>query len=216
MKDDSSSLYSQRDSASLSSWRTSSSSRLSKLFEFDRQLFATKVYDKALPSSLKKTVENLRRPATCRLQIEPSAQDIKRTAIIDQTLEEDSRKRSKECKVLVLGDPAFTQTFMNQIRISHMRGFPDDERAAYKGTVRNNVLDIVEVMACIAEDEFAWLDDAAKGHATLLSRELAKWETRPKNLTWEVAKAVRGLWQNERLKSKLFDANELYSSKSAP
>jgi guanine nucleotide-binding protein G(i) subunit alpha len=105
---------------------------------------------------------------------------------------------------------------MNQIRISHMRGFPDDDRAAYQGTVRNNVLDIVEALACIAENEYARLDDAAKVHATLLSRELAKWETRPKNLTWEVANAVQGLWQNERLKSKLFDANELYSSKSAP
>lgn len=216
MKDDSSSLYGQRDSASLSSWRTSSSLRLSKLFEFDRQLFATKVYNKALPSSLKNTVEHLRRPATCRLRIEPSAKDIKRTAIIDQTLEEDSKKRSKEWKVLVLGDPACTQTFMNQIRISHMRGFPDDERAAYKGTVRNNVLDIVEVLACIAEDEYAGLDDTAKVHATLLSRELAKWETQPKKLTWEVANAVKGLWQNELLKSKLFDANEVYSSKSAP
>jgi guanine nucleotide-binding protein G(i) subunit alpha len=97
-----------------------------------------------------------------------------------------------------------------------MRGFPDDERAAYKGTVRNNVLDIVEVLACIAEDEYAGLDDTAKVHATLLSRELAKWETQPKKLTWEVAKAVKGLWQNELLKSKLFDANEVYSSKSAP
>ncbi len=82
--------------------------------------------------------------------------------------------------------------------------------------MRNNVLDIVEVLACIAEDEYAELDDAAKVHATLLLRELAKWETQPKKLTWEVAKAVKGLWQNERLKSKLFDANELYSSKSAP
>ncbi len=105
---------------------------------------------------------------------------------------------------------------MDQIRISHLREFPDDERAAYQVAVRKNALDIVEALACVAEHEYDGLDDAAKVHAALLSRELTKWETRPNSLTWEVAESAHGLWQNERLKSKLFDANELYSSKSAP
>jgi guanine nucleotide-binding protein G(i) subunit alpha len=97
-----------------------------------------------------------------------------------------------------------------------MRGFSNDERAAYQGTVRSNVLEIVEALACITASEYPGLDDTAKVHAAILSRELAKWETRPKYLTLEVAHAVQGLWQNERLKSALFDANDIYSSKSAP
>jgi guanine nucleotide-binding protein G(i) subunit alpha len=102
------------------------------------------------------------------------------------------------------------------MRISHMRGFSSDERAAYQGTVRNNVVEIVEALACITANEYPGLDDTAKVHAAILARELAKWEKRPKNITLEAANAVQGLWQNERLKSTLFDASDVYSSKPAP
>ncbi|KAE9378589.1 guanine nucleotide binding protein, alpha subunit [Stipitochalara longipes BDJ] len=105
---------------------------------------------------------------------------------------------------------------MNHMKVSHMRGFADDERASYQGTVRNNVLDVVESMASISESEYPGLDVAAKFHAELLSRELASWEARPKNITFEVANAVQSLWQNETLKSAMFDASDINVSKSAP
>lgn len=174
------------------------------------------MYEKALQSSLKDTVENLRRPSTPRLRVESTPQEVKRTAIIDQRLEEDSKKRRRECKVLVLGDPNCTQTFMNQMRISHMRGFTDDERVSYQATVRNNVVDIVKALASIIANDEVKLDQTAKIHATLLSRELTEWETGPKTITVEVANAVQGLWTNEQLKSVLFDSNDVYTSNSAP
>lgn len=213
VKDDSSSLCGQTDSASIFSWRAGTLSRLSKLFDFDRQLFATKVYEKAMQTSFKDTVETLWRPTTPQL---PTLDEVRRTARINQTLEEDLRKRRRECKVLVLGDPACTQTLMNHMRISHMRGFPDDERASCQGTVRNNVLDIVESLASISAIEFPELDDTTQFHATLLFEEVEKWEEGPKNITLEVACAVQGLWRNETLKSAMFDASDVYSSKSAP
>jgi hypothetical protein len=186
------------------------------LFEFDRELFVTKVYEKVLQSSLKDNIENLRRPSTPRLRVEPTPQEIKRTAIIDQKLKEDSKKRRRECKVLILGDQNCTQTFMNQMRISHMRGFTDDERVSYQTTVRNNVVDIVKELSSIIANGEVELDQTAKIHATLLSRELTNWETGPKNITVEVANAVQGLWTNEQLKSALFDSNNVYTSNSAP
>jgi hypothetical protein len=182
---------------------------LSKLLEFDRHLLAPKAYEKS--SSL-----DVRRPTTPRLLAAPTAQDIKRTAVIDQRLEEDSKRRRRECKVFVLGDPTCTQMFMNRIRISHMREFPNDERASYQGTVRNNVLDIVESLATISASQYAGLDDVAQFHATLLSKEVECWKARPRNITFEVASAVQGLWRNETLKSAIFDASDVYGLKSAP
>jgi len=97
-----------------------------------------------------------------------------------------------------------------------MRGFTDDERVSYQTTVRNNVVDIVKELSSIIANGEVELDQTAKIHATLLSRELTNWETGPKNITVEVANAVQGLWTNEQLKSALFDSNNVYTSNSAP
>jgi hypothetical protein len=58
VKDDTSSLYVQRDSASILSQCTDNLSKISQMFGFDRELFILKVYEKALKSSLKDTVNN--------------------------------------------------------------------------------------------------------------------------------------------------------------
>jgi hypothetical protein len=181
------------------------------LFEFDRELFVTKVYEKALQSSLKDTVENLRRP---RLRVEPTQQETKRAASIDQKLGEDSKKRKRECKLLALGDPDCTQTFMNQMRISHAKGLTCEERASHQATVRENVLHIVEALASFITRDDVDLDETAKFHATFLSREFQNWETLPKNITSGVAIAVQSLWANERVQSVFFLSNDIYTSHS--
>lgn len=53
VKDDNSSLYSQRDSTSILSRYTGNRSSISQVFKFDRVLFISKVYEKVLRGSSK-------------------------------------------------------------------------------------------------------------------------------------------------------------------
>lgn len=58
VKDDSSSLYVHRGSTSLRSTCTDKLSKISREFQFDRELFTSRVYERAVRSSLKRTLEH--------------------------------------------------------------------------------------------------------------------------------------------------------------
>jgi hypothetical protein len=57
IKDDTSSLYVQRDASSLFSRYTDNLSKISMVFQFDRELFISKVYERALRGSLKQVIQ---------------------------------------------------------------------------------------------------------------------------------------------------------------
>jgi hypothetical protein len=97
-----------------------------------------------------------------------------------------------------------------------MRRFTSDERVSYQSLVRNNVFDIMEGFASIIVRDCFELEEATKIHATLLSRELAEWETCPKSITAGVVDAVQGLWADEQLQSAFFASKNMSTSTSAP
>ena len=222
VRDDSSSLNVQRDSSSLySRWTGSISdiSKISKVFDFERELFISKLYERALQNPLKHTLEILRRqkPQIKRPRVVATAEEIRRSQMIDRKLEEDSRRLRREVKVLLLGDLECGRTIVKQMKIIHQNGYTMDELALYELTVKKNVLEIMEIMVSIAKMVGTELDEATKTRAELLSKEIQKSQPSAADiiLTAETAKAVHGLWASEQFRSIFLDSTDIYIPDSA-
>jgi guanine nucleotide-binding protein subunit alpha len=185
-------------------------SKISKVFDFDRELFISKVYERALQNSLRDTVKNLRQqqpqikePQIKRPRLVPTAKEIGRSQMIDRELERDSQKLRREAKVLLLGDPECGHAVVEQMKIIHQNGYTTDERALYKLTIKKDVLRIMKIMVSIVDMVGTELDETAKAYAELLSKEIQKSQPGAANivLTAETAKAVYGLWTSEKFQS---------------
>jgi guanine nucleotide-binding protein G(i) subunit alpha len=179
-------------------------SKISKVFDFDRELFISKVYERALKNSLKDTVENLKRP-----RVVPTWEQQIKSTMIDRELEEDSRRLRSEVKVLLLGDFECRSTVVKQMMGIHQNGYTVDELARYVLTIKKRVLEIIEVMVSIVKLAGTELGETVKTYAETLSKEIR--ESQPSVtriiLTVKAAKAVQGLWASEKFRS-LFDATD--------
>lgn len=214
VKDDTSSLYVQRDSTSIYSRCTDNLSKISKMFEFDRELFISKVYEKALRGSLKDTVENMRREQQQPYVIVTS-EERNRNKLIERELYEHAKKLRRECKVLLLGDRDCAQTFIKSMKIAHSGGFTYEEREKYQEVVMNNIICVMEGMAGILKNGDIDLDATAKIHAKVLSQEIKKIQTGDRKITIEGAGAVQGLWEDKQFVKRLLNY-EIYIPDSSP
>ncbi|KAL1305310.1 hypothetical protein AAFC00_002212 [Neodothiora populina] len=71
----------------------------------------------------------------------------KRSQMIDRTLEEDSKKLRRECKILLLGSgESGKSTIVKQMKIIHQNGYSADELALYRHTVYKNVVDCAKAL----------------------------------------------------------------------
>jgi guanine nucleotide-binding protein G(i) subunit alpha len=213
VKDDTSSLYIQRDSASIYSRCTDNLSKISRIFEFDRELFTSKVYEKVFRGSLKDTVENMRREQQ-QPRARGTSEEEKRNKRIDRELEEQAEKRSREYKVFLFGDRDWAQIFIKAMRIAHWDDFTDKEREEYQEVVMNNIIRVMEGMDWMIQNGDIDLDDTAKMHAKVLSQEIEKIKTGDGKITIEGAGAVQGLWEHKQFAERLLD--EVYIPDSSP
>jgi guanine nucleotide-binding protein G(i) subunit alpha len=193
VKDDTSSLYIQRDSTSIYSRCTDNLSKISKMFEFDRELFISKVYAKVLRGSLKATVENMRRE-----QI-GTPEERKRSERIGHEVEEHAKTLRRECEIFLLGDRNCAQICINSMRsAAQSGGFTYEEREEYQEVVMNNIIRVMEGMTWILQNGDINLDETAKMHAKVLSQEIEKIQTGDRKITIEGAAAVQGLWEDKQ------------------
>jgi guanine nucleotide-binding protein G(i) subunit alpha len=194
VKDDASSLYVQRDSMSIYSRCTDNLSKISKMFEFDRELFISKVYEKALRGSLKDTVENIRQKQL-RPDVSVSREERDRGMIIERDIKEHAMKMKREVRVLLLGERDCVQVFIKNMKIIHGDGFTDDDRRMYKEVVMKYMMRVMEGMVLVQKNGFTYPDNTAKIQAKLLSQEIEAIQAGDE-ITIEGASAVQGLWKD--------------------
>jgi guanine nucleotide-binding protein G(i) subunit alpha len=194
IKDDASSLYVQRDSMSIYSRCTDNLSKISKMFEFDRELFVSKVYEKALRGSLKDTVENIRQKQQ-RSDVRVSQEERDRDMIIQRDIKEHAAKMKREVNVLLLGECDCVQGFIKNMKIRHADGFTDDERRVYKEVVMKYMMRVMEGMVLVQKNGDTDLDNTAKMKAKLISQEIEAIQAGDE-ITTEGAGAVQGLWKD--------------------
>ncbi|KAJ7049055.1 G-protein alpha subunit [Mycena amicta] len=83
---------------------------------------------------------------------QPASKDARteraRSDAIDRTIQEDSKRFKKECKILLLGSgESGKSTIVKQMKIIHQKGYDTRERAVYRPTIYKNVLDSAATLA---------------------------------------------------------------------
>ncbi|EXJ67286.1 guanine nucleotide-binding protein subunit alpha, other [Cladophialophora psammophila CBS 110553] len=137
MELDSASLLVHRDSASLISQWTDNLSKLSAIFSFDRELFVSKIYERAFRGSIK---ESLRRQ-------QGDTQAKVRSQAIDRGLEQDSRRLRRECKVLLLGTRESGKSeIVTRWKSLHPNGYTAQELALWRPTVSRNLVSSAQLL----------------------------------------------------------------------
>jgi len=217
VKDDTSSLYVQRGSVSLHSKATRYTDTLSKIsrsFEFDRELFTSKVYEKALKLSLKNTVDALRRqagPTLTMRNVSTSARspEMEKSQSLDRKLEKEFTRREPACRAVILGDSDHAQAFLNETKLRHGNGFTNEELREYEFVIRTNIWNIMcSVEAALVKASLD-MDDTAKDLALQLCEKLkysfGEYEYHT-NASCIAVEALKEVWASEPLRKLMKSA----------
>jgi hypothetical protein len=126
MEDDSISMIVHRDVDSLLSNYTNtsiSSSKRSLVFEFDRELFVSRIYERWIRGSVRKSLReqqgDFRSPG-----------EKKRSLAIDHDLKEYAKDLRRELSILVLGSKSKSD-IVKALKFVHSRGYSADELLNY-------------------------------------------------------------------------------------
>jgi hypothetical protein len=212
VKDDTSSLYVQRNSTSLSSRYTDNLSKISKMFEFDRELFTSRVYEKALRGSLKDAIGKVRREQE-QPNIIVTKKEKNRNKIIEREISNHAWKRRREYHITLLGDQGCSHTFVKGMETAQLSELTYGERKMYQEMITKYILRVMEGMDMLLKNGDIGLDDTSKIHADVLSREIEEIQTNDRKISVEGVTAVQGLWKDS---IKRFLDYEIYIPKSSP
>lgn len=207
MEIDSASLFVHRDTASLISQWADNLSKLSAVFSFGRELFVSKVYERALRGSVK---EALRRQQ-CDTQARMRSQEI------DRSLEVDSRQLRRECKVLLLGsDESGKNEIAKQWKILYQNGYTAEELALYRPTIYKNVIGCAKALiGAMKQFEIQPEHELNRAYCEfLLDYSVDPDPNKP--LGTKVGEAISSIWQDPCISKILEHSSEFYIMDSAP
>ncbi|PMD47591.1 G protein alpha subunit [Hyaloscypha variabilis F] len=141
----------------------------------------------------------------------------KRSQQIDKTLEEDSRRLRRECKILLLGSgESGKSTIVKQMKIIHQKGYTVDELALYRSTIYKNLVDCAKALIT-AMRQFAI--DPTNPVNVEFSEYLMEYQVDPDPhtpLAPKVGEAVTSLWQDASIEKVMERQSEFYLMDSAP
>ncbi|KAJ9609456.1 hypothetical protein H2200_005783 [Cladophialophora chaetospira] len=205
-RDDATSLVGFRDSASFTSFRTnvSTDSKLSRTFDFDGLLLRHKIYQNTFRSFLRRAnspteergTERVQRRAlsdTPIFQLRSTARD---SARIDLALKTDARKKSKEVKILAVGDKHGRSTIVKQMRLRYGKPFTDTEVEEYRQAITSLVVKaLVAVLDYVDDLGNGFVSQASRDHAAVV-RAFAESGPPEWQVPVEVAISVKRIWNN--------------------
>jgi hypothetical protein len=88
---------------------------VSLIFDFDSELFTSKIYQQVLRGSVK---EALRRQQGARLRLKELKAISERSDAIDRDIKRQRLEKASECRVMLLGDNRGKATFLKTIKMS--------------------------------------------------------------------------------------------------
>ncbi|KAK0249918.1 Guanine nucleotide-binding protein alpha-2 subunit [Friedmanniomyces endolithicus] len=152
----------------------------------------------------------------------------KRSQMIDRTLEEDSKKLRRECKILLLGtiSPLLAgarvgsgesgkSTIVKQMKIIHQNGYTQDELKLYRHTIYKNLIDCAKSLV-LASRQFDIPPDNAQNaaHCDYII-EYAVDPDPQQALDPQIGEAIAAMWLDKSLPRVFDHQNEFYLMDSA-
>jgi guanine nucleotide-binding protein G(i) subunit alpha len=167
---------------------------------FDRELFISRVYERALKGSLKDTVEVLRQQKSRRESVPypypVSVEEKQRSVDIDRMIHKDSKRLQRECKILVLGDVDCCQLFLKQMKIREKGRVTGRDLSEYKAVIKDNVWEILDTVRSIIEKTEAELDGTMKEYTQVISQRWRDSTAQDLIISTTVAEALQELWKS--------------------
>ncbi len=204
VKDDVSSLYVHRDSASIATKLTDRLSLFSREFAFDRELWVSKVYKDASPRLLNAMRERARQKAEREAELQHSRS-------IDRTLAEDA-KSTNTLRILFLSTtaelgPAFMKTLRSHQYLSRPeKPLSDLELARLRPVIRQATTSLMAQAAAFARGARA-MPPAVDDDVTRLLEE----SQYSGSFSPEAVESLRRLWKNSEFQRERSQA-ETYGS----
>ncbi|KAI5307041.1 hypothetical protein KEM56_005434 [Ascosphaera pollenicola] len=146
-----------------------------------------------------------------------NVEERQRSQAIDKKIEDDAKRLSKECKILLLGaGESGKSTIVKQMKIIHQNGYTQEELRNYRSTVYKNLL---ECAACLikALQDFTIHPTSVKVRDSIDFLSSYHLDPDPHTpIDSAVGEAVTLLW-NDPCSSRVIDhQNEFYIMDSAP
>lgn len=188
------------------------------VFEFDRELFITKVYERMLRASLKGAIRDDQvNPLKSRIYMaREETKAKKQSQALDELLVEDSRRIRREVKLLLMGSAdSGKEKVLLQMKILSSKGSSDEELESYRQIIYKNVLSCAKSIVQAMEELEIYPDlDANQEYCVyLMNYELAS--NPDQRLNAKVMDAITSLWQDPCIKKLMEDQNGLDLIQSA-
>lgn len=137
--------------------------------------------------------------------------------MIDRTLEEDSKKLRRECKILLLGSgESGKSTIVKQMKIIHQNGYSVDELALYRHTIYKNVVDCAKALVGAMRQFEIEIEQPANRELADYVMEYTVDPDPQQALDQRIGEAIASIWKDPCI-PKVFDhQNEFYLMDSAP
>ncbi|CAD6501234.1 BgTH12-01487 [Blumeria graminis f. sp. triticale] len=141
----------------------------------------------------------------------------KRSQMIDRSLEVDSKRLRRECKILLLGSgESGKSTIVKQMKIIHQNGYTVDELALYRMTVYKNLIDCAKALIGAMRQ----FNIEPKNPTNIeFSDYLMDYQVDPDphtSLSLKVGIAVMSLWADPNIETLMERQSEFYLMDSAP
>jgi len=141
----------------------------------------------------------------------------KRSQMIDRTLEEDSKKLRRECKILLLGSgESGKSTIVKQMKIIHQNGYSVDELALYRHTIYKNLVDCAKALIGAMRQFDVEPDDPRNRENCEFILEFSVDPDPHQALDSKVGEAISSIWSDTCLPRVFDHQNEFYLMDSAP
>ncbi|KXN67997.1 guanine nucleotide binding protein, alpha subunit, partial [Conidiobolus coronatus NRRL 28638] len=134
-----------------------------------------------------------------------------RSTHIDRLIEEDSRRLSKECKILLLGSgESGKSTIVKQMKIIHQNGYSPEELHLFRPIIYKNILDCVKDLVLGFKTLNMKPDNASCQDFILNYPQYLTDFAFSGNFSPEFVNGINELYQNEKTQEVLDHTNEFY------
>jgi len=223
MKIDTASLVVHRDTDSFITQISDNLSKLSAVFTFDRELFVSKVYERALRGSVKESLKIQQGhldfvKESLKIQqghLDFVKESLKRSKAIDRELESDRLRLKTEYKVLLLGSSSSgKERMVKEMKILHQNGYTTEELISYRLAVYKNVIDSIKsLIEAMRQFEIELEDEADRKLRDLLMGYTVDTD---KPLGKMIGDAISSIWNDPCVSKVRENPSAFYMMDEAP
>ncbi|KAJ2904384.1 Guanine nucleotide-binding protein alpha-3 subunit [Zalerion maritima] len=152
----------------------------------------------------------------CMSSSSEQSEQKKRSQAIDKTLEEDSKRLRRECKILLLGSgESGKSTIVKQMKIINLKGYSDEELFNYRPTIFKNLIECAKAVITAMENfDIVPTNTENKTYSEFLLTYHVDSHSQTK-IDPNVGVAVQSIWTDPSIKQLMERQTEFYLMDSA-